>query len=362
MSPAPETTYEEQTLAKQISIAGRAIGPSAPPYLIAEMSANHGGQFDKAIRVIEAAKAAGADAVKLQTYTPDTITLNCSDPDFQISDGLWAGRTLYELYAEAYTPFEWHAPLFAHARKIGLTIFSSPFDFSAVDLLEGLGAPAYKIASFEAVDLPLIKYVAATGKPMIISTGMASSDEIAEAVEAARAGGCKELAILHCVSSYPAPAADYNLRTIADMAERFDTVVGLSDHTIDSYTAIASVALGASVIEKHFTLDRQGGGADDSFSIEPSELRALCAGVRVAWDALGVVRYGHKSSDRGNLKYRRSLYFVTDLPAGVPIPASAVRSVRPGFGLPPKFFDEVVGRHTTRPIRRNTPVRREDFE
>jgi N-acetylneuraminate synthase len=358
----PEITYEEKILAKQISIAGRVIGPSAPPYLIAEMSANHGGQFDKAIRVIEAAKAAGADAVKLQTYTPDTITLNCSDPDFKILDGLWAGRTLYDLYAQAYTPFEWHKALFAHARNIGLTIFSSPFDFSAVDLLEGLGAPAYKIASFEVVDLPLIKYVAATGKPMIISTGMASRDEIAEAIDAARTGGCKELVILHCVSSYPAPSDDYNLHTITDIAERFDTVVGLSDHTIDNYTAIASVALGASVIEKHFTLDRQGGGADDSFSIEPSELRALCEGVRVAWSALGEVRYGHKSSDRGNLKYRRSLYFVADLPAGVLIPASAIRSVRPGFGLPPKLFDDVVGRRTIRPIRRNTPVRLEDFE
>lgn len=347
---------------KQISIAGRSIGPLAPPYVIAEMSANHGGQFDKAIRAIEAAKAAGADAVKLQTYTPETITLDCCDPEFQISEGLWAGRTLYDLYAEASTPFEWHAPLFAHARKIDLTIFSSPFDFSAVDLLESIGAPAYKIASFEAVDLPLIKYVAATGKPMIISTGMASSDEIAEAVEAARSGGCKEMAILHCVSAYPAPAADYNLRTIVDLAERFDAIVGLSDHTIDNYTAITSVALGASVIEKHFTLDRKGGGLDDSFSLEPSELRELCEGVRVAWDALGEVCYGQRSSDRVNVKYRRSLYFVTDLPIGVPIPASAVRSVRPGFGLPPKYMDEVVGRLTKRPVRRNTPVLREDFD
>ena len=349
-------------MAEKFSIDGRVIGPSAPPYLIAEMSANHGSQFDTAIRVIEEAKAAGADAIKLQSYTPDTITLNCSDPDFQISDGLWAGRTLYDLYAEAHTPFDWHAPLFAHARKIGLTIFSSPFDFSAVDLLEDLGAPAYKIASFEVVDIPLIRYVAATGKPMIISTGMASSDEIGEAVGAARAGGCKELVILHCVSSYPAPAASYNLRTIADIAKRFNTIAGLSDHTVDNYTAIASVAMGASVIEKHFTLNRQGGGPDDSFSVEPSELRALSMGLRVAWEALGGVHYGKTPSDKGNLKYRRSLYFVSDLPTGAEIPLSAVRSVRPGFGLPPKFFNEVVGRRTTRPIRRHTPVRREDFE
>lgn len=349
-------------MAEKFSIDGRVIGPSAPPYLIAEMSANHGSQFDTAIRVIEEAKAAGADAIKLQSYTPDTITLNCSDPDFQISDGLWAGRTLYDLYAEAHTPFDWHAPLFAHARKIGLTIFSSPFDFSAVDLLEDLGAPAYKIASFEVVDIPLIRYVAATGKPMIISTGMASSDEIGEAVGAARAGGCKELVILHCVSSYPAPAASYNLRTIADIAKRFNAIAGLSDHTVDNYTAIASVAMGASVIEKHFTLNRQGGGPDDSFSVEPSELRALSMGLRVAWEALGGVHYGKTSSDKGNLKYRRSLYFVSDLPTGAEIPLSAIRSVRPGFGLPPKFFNEVVGRRTTRPIRRHTPVRREDFE
>lgn len=247
-------------LGKQISIAGRAISSSEPPYVIAEMSANHGGKFEQALAVIAAAKAAGADAVKLQTYTPDTITLNCDNPDFQISNGLWAGRTLYDLYSDAFTPFEWHAPLFAYARKIGLTIFSSPFDSTAVDLLEGLGAPAYKIASFEAIDLPLIKYVAATGKPIIISTGMASRDEIAEAIEAAQAGGCKDLAILHCVSSYPAPAVDYNLRTISDMSKEFGVVVGLSDHTIDNNVAVASVALGASIIEKHFTLDRQGGG------------------------------------------------------------------------------------------------------
>lgn len=242
-----------------IQIAGREIGPSYPPYVIAELSANHNGSIETAKRIIEEAAYAGAGAVKLQTYRPDTITLDSDDDEFKIKGGLWDGRTLYELYQEAHMPWEWHAPLFAHARKLGITIFSSPFDNTAVDLLESLNAPAYKIASFEAVDLPLIKYAASTGKPVIISTGMANVDEIAEAIEAAREGGCKELAVLHCVSGYPAPAADYNLRTIPDMIERYGLVTGLSDHTIDNTTAIASVALGASIIEKHFTLNRSGG-------------------------------------------------------------------------------------------------------
>lgn len=339
-----------------IGIAGRRIGSGQSPYVVAEMSANHDGSIEKAFRIIEAAKRAGADAVKLQTYRPDTITLDSDGEDFRIHGGLWDGRRLYDLYAEAFLPWDWHAPLFEHARKAGITIFSSPFDRTAVDLLEDLDAPAYKIASFEAIDLPLIRYVAGTGKPMIISTGIADADEIGEALDAARDGGCKEVAILHCVSSYPAPAADYNLRTLADMRERFGVVVGLSDHTLDNTTAIASVALGASIIEKHFTLDRSGGGPDDSFSLEPVELEALCRGARTAWSALGRIDYGLKSSERANAKFRRSLYFVKDLNAGEIIAADAVRSVRPGYGLAPKYLDGVIGRRLAHAVKANTPV------
>ena len=339
-----------------IHIAGRRIAADAPPYVIAEMSANHNGSLETALALIDAAKRAGADAVKIQTYTPDTITLDSDLPDFRITGGLWDGRTLHDLYREAHTPWAWHAPLFAHAATLGITIFSSPFDTTAVDLLEKLNAPAYKIASFEAVDLPLIKYVAATGKPMIISTGMADAEEIREAVEAARAGGCKELAILHCVSGYPAPASDYNLRTIPDMIERYCLVTGLSDHTLDNTTAIASVALGASIIEKHFTLDRSAGGPDDRFSLEPDDLAALCRGARTAWESLGRVDYGRKSSEQGNVQFRRSLYFVKDLAAGAVITGDAVRSVRPGFGLAPKHLDDVLGRKTARAVKANTPV------
>jgi N-acetylneuraminate synthase len=341
----------------EIRIDERPIGPASPPYVIAELSANHNGNLEAAFRIIEAAKATGADAVKIQTYRPDTITLKSDLPDFQITEGLWKGRTLWDLYDWAHTPWEWHADLFAHARKVGITLFSSPFDPTAVDLLEDLGAPAYKVASFEAVDLPLIRYIASTGKPMIISTGMADAEEIAEAVEAARDGGCRELVLLHCVSGYPAPAADYNLRTLPDMAKRFGTVVGLSDHTLDNTTAIASVALGASVIEKHVTLDRNGGGPDDSFSLEPPELKALCTGARAAWEALGKVDYGRKSSEQGNVKFRRSLYFVKDLEAGDTITEDAVRSVRPGYGLAPKSLSHIVGRQTAVSVRAQTPVR-----
>ncbi len=339
-----------------ITIAGHPIGSSLPPYVIAEMSANHNGNIETAFRIIEKAKQCGADAVKIQTYTADTITLKSDKPDFQINDGLWAGRTLYELYEWAHTPWEWHAPLFEHARKVGITIFSSPFDKTAVDLLENLNTPAYKIASFEAVDLPLIKYVASTGKPMIISTGMADAEEIEEAITAARDGGCKQLAILHCVSAYPAPAGDYNLRTIPDMIQRFGLITGLSDHTSDNTTAIASVALGASIIEKHFTLDRNGDGPDDSFSLEPAELAALCQRARTAWDALGWVDYGCKSSEQGNVKFRRSLYFVKAMKAGEMVTAESIRSIRPGYGLAPKYIDRIVGRKLIRAVSANTPV------
>ena len=334
----------------EFAIAGRAIGPDHPPYVIAEVSANHNGRLDAAMKMIEVASQSGADAVKLQTYRPDTITLDSDAEEFRIRGGLWDGRTLYELYEEAHTPWEWHAPLFEHARKLGITIFSSPFDTTAVDLLEDLDAPAYKIASFEAVDLPLIRYVAATGKPMIISPGMADVEEIGAAVETARAGGCGQLALLHCVSGYPAPAADYNLRTLADMSERFGVVIGLSDHTLDNATAIASVALGAALIEKHFTLDRKGGGPDDTFSLEPAELAALVRGARTAWEALGQVDYGRKSSEQGNVQFRRSLYFVKDLAAGETITADAVRSVRPGYGLAPKFLEAVVGKRVIKDV------------
>ena len=346
-------------MTKRININGRAIGDGVAPYVIAEMSANHNGNLNAALRIIEEAKKAGVDAIKIQTYRPDTITLKSDLPDFQITDGLWAGRTLYDLYEWAHTPWDWHKPLFEHARKVGITIFSSPFDNTAVDLLENLNAPAYKIASFEAVDLPLIKYVASTGKPMIISTGMANAEEIQEAVDAAREGGCKELAILHCVSGYPAPAEDYNLRTIPDMIERFGLVTGLSDHTLDNTTAITSVALGASIIEKHFTLDRNGGGPDDSFSLEPAEMAALCQGAKTAWQAMGQVDYGRKSSEQGNVKFRRSLYFVKNLKTGDVITEDAIRSVRPGFGLSPKYFDQIIGAHVVIDVKIGTPVSRE---
>lgn len=330
-------------MSRALSIAGRPIGPEHPPYVIAEMSANHNGRIETAFEIIDAAKAAGVDAVKMQTYTADTITLRSDAPEFRISEGLWAGRTLHDLYDEAHTPWEWHGALFDHARRTGVTLFSSPFDTTAVDLLEDLGAPAYKIASFEAVDLPLIRYVAATRKPMIISTGMADEEEIAAAIAAARDGGCTDLAILHCVSGYPAAPEEYDLRTIADMVARFGVIVGLSDHTLDNVTAIASVAVGAALIEKHFTLDRTGGGPDDSFSLEPDELSDLCRDVRTAWTALGSVRYERTASERGNVQFRRSLYFVRALKAGEVVTSDAVRSVRPGHGLPPRLIDQVIG-------------------
>lgn len=339
-----------------MKINNRKIGLDYPPYIIAELSANHNGSIETAFKIIEQAKLCGADAVKLQTYKANTITLNSQNEEFMIRGGLWDGQSLYDLYEKAHMPWEWHKPLFDYARELNITIFSSPFDRTAVDLLEDLNAPAYKIASFEAVDLPLIKYVASTGKPMIISTGMADKVEIAEAIQAAYDGGCKELVILHCVSGYPAPAEDYNLKTLQDMARSFNLPVGLSDHTLDNTTAIASVVLGASVIEKHFTLDRNGGGPDDSFSLEPAELKQLCMGAKTAWEALGQVDYGRKSSEQGNAQFRRSLYFVKDMKAGDLIDETCIRSVRPGFGIAPKFYDDVLGKKVVRDIEMNSPV------
>jgi N-acetylneuraminate synthase len=341
---------------RKITINKREIGAEFPPYVIAEMSANHNGDINNAYRIIDMAKSSGADAVKLQTYRPDTITMDMKTSEFMIEGGLWSGQSLYELYEKAFMPWEWHKPLFDYAKKVGITIFSSPFDNTAVDLLENLNAPAYKIASFEAIDLPLIKYVALTGKPMIISTGMANIEEIQEAIDAAKEGGCKSLAILHCVSGYPAPPEDYNLRTLVDMQTRFALPVGLSDHTIDNATAIASIALGTCIIEKHVTLDRNGGGADDSFSLESSELQALCKDAKTAWSALGRVDYGCKASEQGNVKFRRSLYFVKDIKAGEIITAEHVKSIRPGFGLAPKFLDQVVGKKVKQNVKRGHKV------
>ncbi|MCG9693922.1 pseudaminic acid synthase [Vibrio sp. Isolate22] len=339
-----------------ITIDGRKIGPDFPPYIIAELSANHNGDINRAFQIMEEAKKSGADAIKLQTYTHETITIDCDSEEFQIHGGLWGGQTLYELYKGAHMPWEWHRPLFEKAKELGITIFSSPFDFTAVDLLEELDAPAYKIASFEVIDLPLIKRVAQTGKPIIISTGMANEEEIAEAIKTAKDNGCHELVVLHCVSGYPAPAQQYNLRTIADIAQRFDVLSGLSDHTIDNATAVTSIALGACLVEKHVTMDRNGGGADDSFSLEPSELKALCQDTKTAWQALGKVNYERTEAEKGNVKFRRSLYVVKDIAKGEPITSENVRSIRPGFGLAPKFYEEVIGRTANNKINSGTPL------
>lgn len=349
-------------MANQIIIDERPIGPPYLPYVIAEMSANHNGDIQNAFKIIREAKNMGADAVKIQTYTADTLTLNLSLPDFQIDSGLWAGKTLYELYERAFTPWDWHEALFEFARNEGITLFSSPFDTTAIDLLEDLNAPAYKIASFEAVDLALIKYAASTKKPIIISTGMANADEIAEAIDAALSNGCTQLAILHCVSGYPAPASNYNLRTLADMIDRYGLVTGLSDHTLDNTTVITSVAMGASIIEKHFTLSRNGGGPDDSFSMEPRDLKSLVESVNTAHQSLGTVDYGLKSSELGNIKFRRSLYFVKELKAGDVITEDAVRCIRPGYGVAPKYLDSVIGSHVTEDVSFGQAVTKDVIE
>jgi pseudaminic acid synthase len=339
-------------------IAEHLIGAGRPPFIIAEMSGNHNQSLDRALAIVDAAAAAGADAIKLQTYTADTLTIDAQGEGFTIADdkSLWQGRNLYDLYREAYTPWEWHGPIFEHARAKGLVAFSSPFDESAVDFLETLGVPAFKIASFENVHLPLIRKAAATGKPLVISTGMATRAELDDAVAAAREAGCRDLVLLKCTSTYPATPENTNLATITDLRARYGCEVGLSDHTMGLGVAAAAVAMGATVIEKHFTLARADGGVDSAFSLEPRELEALVTETARAAAAMGEVKYGPTDAERKSLMFRRSLYVVQDLEPGDTLTAESVRIIRPGMGLPPKEFDRVLGRRVRMRVARGTPL------
>jgi len=336
-----------------VVVAGRTIGSDRPPYIIAEMSGNHMGRLDRALALIDAAANAGADAVKLQTYTADTITLDHDGPEFRLEGGPWRGYTLHRLYEEAHTPWDWHPALFERARARGLTIFSSPFDETAIELLERLDAPAFKIASFEIVDLPLIRRAARSGKPLIVSTGMASLGEIQAAMEAA---GTTPVALLHCVSGYPAPAEEMNLRTIPHLAEAFGTPVGLSDHSLGVAVPVAATALGATIVEKHLTLSRADGGVDHAFSLEPAEFKVMVDATRTAWAALGRVHYAPEPSEIGGRDFRRSLYVAVDVPKGGILTGANVRSIRPGKGLAPKHLPAVLGRRATRDLNRGEPL------
>ncbi len=340
----------------EIAIAGRPIGPDRPPYVIAELSANHNGSLDHAMAILRAAKDAGADALKLQTYRADTITIDHDGPDFRVQGGLWDGARLFDLYAKAAMPWEWHEPLFALGREIGIAVFSSPFDASAVDLLESLNAPAYKIASLELVDIPLIERVAATGKPIIMSTGASELPEIAEAVAAARRAGAREILLLKCTSGYPTPPEESHLATLPHLAEMFGCQVGLSDHTMGIAVPIAAIALGATAIEKHVTLARADGGVDSAFSLEPAELRALIEGVNIAWAARGRIHYGPSPSEAVTRPLRRSLYVVADMKAGEVFTPANLRSIRPGKGLPPKHYREILGHAARVDIPRGTAL------
>jgi pseudaminic acid synthase len=340
-----------------ITIAGRRIGPGSPVYVIAEMSANHNQDFARAAEIVRAAKASGADAIKLQTYRPETMTIDARTPLFQIGKGtIWEGRNLFDLYGEAYTPWEWQPELKRLANELGMHCFSTPFDPSSVDFLEAMEVPAHKVASFEMVDLPLIRRIARTGKPVIMSTGMASLEEIHEAVGAFREAGGKELALLKCTSAYPSPPEEMNLRTISDLAERFHVPAGLSDHTLGSTVAIAAVTLGACIVEKHFTLSRAEPGPDSAFSLEPLEFKAMVEAIRTAESALGGVSYEVTSKEVASRVFRRSLFVVKDVKAGEELTEENVRSIRPGYGLPPKFFERVIGRRAAVDISRGTPL------
>jgi N-acetylneuraminate synthase len=344
---------------KEIGIAGRKIGVSHPPFIIAEMSGNHNQSLNRALEIVDSAAACGTHALKLQTYTADTMTLDLDGGEFFISDesSLWKGTSLYELYQKAHTPWEWHRPIFNRAEELGLVCFSTPFDETAVDFLESLGCPAYKIASFENTDIPLIRKVAATGKLMIISTGMATLSELDETVCAAREAGCNDLVLLKCTSTYPASPEDTNILTIPRMRELFGVQVGLSDHTMGIGVAVAAVALGASIIEKHFTLRRADGGVDSAFSLEPDEMRSLVVETERAWQALGRISYGPTDAEKPSMKFRRSLYIAKDMKAGDVLTRENLRMVRPGSGLPPKYFDALLGKTVKKNIPRGTPVR-----
>lgn len=338
------------------TIGCRRLGPGEPPYVIAEMSGNHNGDINRAFALIDAAKEAGADAVKLQTYRADTITIDCNNPEFTLHGGLWDGRRLFDLYQEAHTPWEWHGALFEHARKAGITLFSTPFDPTAIALLEELGAPAYKIASSELVDLPLIRLAAATGKPLIISTGMGVWEEIEDAVAAARAGGAKDIALLHCIAAYPAPPDEMNLANIADMAARLGVTTGLSDHTLDTTVSTVAVGLGAAIIEKHMTLKRADGGVDSAFSLEPHEMARLVHDVRIAQVAVGTPCYQPTKAEQASLLFRRSLYVVADVKKGEPLTPQNIRSIRPAKGLAPKHYDRVIGKRAARDLKFGEPL------
>jgi len=340
----------------KFSINKREIGSEFPPYVIAELSANHNGDIDRAKKIILEAKKAGADAVKLQTYEADTITMKCSRPEFMINEGLWKGYTLHDLYKWAETPYSWHKELFEYAEENNITCFSTPFDESAVDLLEDINTPAYKIASFEIIDLPLIEYVASTHKPMILSTGMASPDEIKEAVDIAHQSGCNQLALLHCVSGYPVPIEQSNLRVIEDLATKYNVISGLSDHTLGMLIPSVAIAMGACIIEKHVTLSREEKGPDSEFSIEPAELKELCRNVKYSWESLGSITYELMPSEISNKAYRRSLYVTKPIKAGEILTNVNVRSIRPGYGLDPKYFKDVIGKNARVDIETGTPL------
>ncbi|MFZ2657248.1 MAG: pseudaminic acid synthase [Victivallales bacterium] len=342
---------------KHLRIGGRSIGSGFPAYVVAEISANHGKSFDKAVEIIKAAKDAGADAVKIQTYTPGTITMDCDNKYFRVKGTIWEGKNLYKLYGEAYTPWEWQPKLKKIADKLKIDLFSTPFDFSSVDFLEKMNVPAYKIASFELVDIPLIRKVARLGKPVIMSTGMATLQEIREAVNAVKSENNNQIALLKCTSEYPADPNDMNLRTIPDMRKRFGTVVGLSDHTLGIAASVAAVALGACIIEKHLTLSRKEPGPDSSFSLEPSELKELVGEVRTVEAALGKISYSFSEKEKSTRVFRRSLFVVKDIEKGEKLTVDNIRSIRPGYGLPPKLYSKVIGRTASRHISRGTPLK-----
>lgn len=341
-----------------IKLGGRQIGGGHPPFLIAEMSGNHNQSLNRALEIVEAAAKTGVDALKIQTYTPETMTLDMDEREFHIGDpgNLWAGTSLYQLYREAHTPWEWHEPIFRLAKDLGIIVFSTPFDDTAVDFLEALCVPCYKIASFENTHLPLIRRVAATGKPLIISTGMATVTELEETVRTAREAGCRDLILLKCTSTYPAEAANTNLLTIPHMRDLFECEVGVSDHTMGLGVSVAAVALGATVIEKHFTLSRADGGVDSTFSMEPGEMSQLVVETKRAWQALGEVSYGPTEPEKKSLQYRRSLYVVRDMRAGDIFTGENARAIRPGLGLPPKFLDKIFGKKITQDVKRGTPL------